>query len=92
MTFQVGDAHAYVQRLGSDVKIVTVPEEYNTEEQRFVVPFCEHKDSKKRIFIKKYFLFAVGGVCRVKHFITGSRISLKDVRMSHMMKWRFVIS
>jgi hypothetical protein len=34
---------------------------------------------------KKYFLFTVGRVCRVKRFATGSRNSLKDVRKSQMM-------
>jgi hypothetical protein len=27
----------------------------------------------QRIFIKKYFLFTVGSVCRVKRFITGGK-------------------
>jgi hypothetical protein len=44
------------------------------------------------IFIKKCFLFAMGSVCRVKRFTTGSKISLKDVRKSQMipdllLKW-----
>jgi hypothetical protein len=34
---------------------------------------------------KKYFLFTVRSVCRVKRFTSGSRNSLKDVRMSQMM-------
>jgi hypothetical protein len=36
MTVQAADAHAHVQRLVSVVKMATVFEEYNTEEQRFV--------------------------------------------------------
>jgi hypothetical protein len=32
------------------------------------------------MFIKKYFLFTVGSVCRVKRFTVGWRNSLKDVR------------
>jgi hypothetical protein len=39
----------------------------------------------QRIFIKKFLLFTVGTVCRVKRFTTGSRNSLKDVRKSYMM-------
>jgi hypothetical protein len=31
----------------------------------------------QRIFIKKYFLFTVGSVCRVKWFTTGARKFLK---------------
>jgi hypothetical protein len=37
------------------------------------------------ILIKKYALFTVESVCRVKRFITGSRYYLKDVRKSQMM-------
>jgi hypothetical protein len=32
--------------------------------------FCGQKNSMQRIFIKKYFLFTVGSVCRVKRFTT----------------------
>jgi hypothetical protein len=39
----------------------------------------------QRIFIKKYFLFTVGSVYRVKWFTTGSRSSLKDVGKWQMM-------
>jgi hypothetical protein len=39
----------------------------------------------QRTFIKKYLLFTMGSVCRVKQFTTGSRHSLKDVRRSQMM-------
>jgi hypothetical protein len=47
--------------------------------------FCRQRDSMQRIFIKRYFLFMVGSVCRVKRFTTGSRNSLKDIRKSQMM-------
>jgi hypothetical protein len=38
-----------------------------------------------RMFTKKFFLFAVGTVCSVKWFTTGSRNSVKDVRKSQVM-------
>jgi hypothetical protein len=42
----------------------------------------------KKIFIKKYFLFTVGSVCRVKWFTTGSRNSLKDEEVeAEVRKW-----
>jgi Tat protein secretion system quality control protein TatD with DNase activity len=72
MTVYVADAHANVQRLVSVVKMATVLEEFTTEEQRSILHFfCEQKDSMRRIFIKKYFLFMVGSVCRVKRFTIG---------------------
>jgi hypothetical protein len=46
--------------------------EHSTEEHRCVVCFCEQKDSMQRIFIKNFFFFTVGSVCRVKLFTTGS--------------------
>jgi hypothetical protein len=73
--------------------MATVPEDCTTEEQRSVVRiFCGQKDSMQRMFIKKFFLFTVGSVCRVKRFTDGSRNSLKDVRkpkvmLDHMRKW-----
>jgi hypothetical protein len=51
--------------------------------------FLWTKDSMKRIFLKKCFLFTVGSVCRVKRFTAGSRNSLKDVRKSQMMSTVF---
>jgi hypothetical protein len=39
MTVYVSDVHVHVQRLNSVVKMVTVLEEYTTEEQRSVVHF-----------------------------------------------------
>jgi hypothetical protein len=61
---------AHVQRLVSVVKMATVLEECNTEEQRSVCVFCGQKDSMKRIFIKNCFIFTMGSFCRVKRFIT----------------------
>jgi hypothetical protein len=66
----VEDVHARVQWLVSVVKKATVLEECTIEEQRC---FCGQNDSMQRIFIKKYFLFTVGTVYRVKRFATGSR-------------------
>jgi hypothetical protein len=54
--------------------MVTVFEEFITEEQRSLMHFfCGQKDSMQRIFVKKCFLFMVGSVCRVKQFAAGSR-------------------
>jgi hypothetical protein len=39
----------------------------------------------QRLFIKKFFLFTVGGVCHAKRFTTGSRNSLKDDGKSQVM-------
>jgi hypothetical protein len=58
--------------------MATVLEECTTEEQRSVVRFCGQKDSMQRIFTKKYFLFMVGSVCRIKQFTTGPTNTLKD--------------
>jgi hypothetical protein len=40
---------------------------------------------EKNIHKKKYFLFKVGSVCRVKRFTIGSRNSLKGFRKPQMM-------
>jgi hypothetical protein len=45
MTVYVAHAHAHIQRLVSLVKMVTVLEECNTEEQRSVVRFYGQNDS-----------------------------------------------
>jgi hypothetical protein len=64
--------HAHVQRLVSVVKMATVLEEYNTEEQCSVMSvFFGQKDSMQRIFIKKCFLLTVGSVSRVKRLTAG---------------------
>jgi hypothetical protein len=47
--------------------------------------FVGKRSEYKIILIKKYLLFTVGSVCRVKRFTTGSRNYLKDVRKSLMM-------
>jgi hypothetical protein len=72
MTVYAADAH--VHRLVSVVKIVTVHEVCNTEEQSSVVRFFffgAQKVSMQRIFIKTCLLFTVGSVCRVKRFTAG---------------------
>jgi hypothetical protein len=79
MTVQVADALTHVQKLVSVVKMVMVPDECTTEEQRSLVRFLWAENSMQRIFMKKCFLFTVGSVCRIKLFTTGSRNSLKDV-------------
>jgi hypothetical protein len=38
-----------------------------------------------KIFVKTFFLFTVGSVCRIQQFISGSRNSLKDIRKSQVM-------
>jgi hypothetical protein len=38
----------------------------------------------QKMFIKKFLLFTVGSVCRLKRFTTGSRNSDKNVRKSQM--------
>jgi hypothetical protein len=45
MIMQVVDAHAYVQRLVSVVKMATVREEYTIEEKCSVLRCCEQNDS-----------------------------------------------
>jgi hypothetical protein len=65
------------------VIMATVLEVCTTEDQSSVALFCGQKNSMKRIFTKKYFLFTFGSVCRVKRFTTGSR---KVENISLMMK------
>jgi hypothetical protein len=50
------------------------------------VRFCGKKDSVQNIFIKKYFLFTVGSVSRIKRFTAGSRSSLKDEEVEATVK------
>jgi hypothetical protein len=57
----------------SVVKMATVLEECSTEERRSVVRFYGQKDSVKRIFIKKCFLFMSGSVLCVKRFHLGGK-------------------
>jgi hypothetical protein len=50
--------------------------------------FCGHKDSTQMIFIKKYFLFTVGGVYRVKRFnLGGKRLSNDEEVEMEVRKW-----
>jgi hypothetical protein len=65
--------------------MATVLELCTTEEQSSVVRFCGPMDSMQRIFIKKFFLFSVGSVRRIKLFTTGARNSVKDFRKSQMV-------
>jgi hypothetical protein len=50
--------------------MVTMLEEYTTEEHRSLVNLYGQKNLMQALFIKKYFLFTVGSVCRVKRFTT----------------------
>jgi hypothetical protein len=68
---------------------ITLP--YLTYSWRSVVHFFYgQKDSMRRIVTKKYVVFTVGSVCRVKRFTTRPRNSLKDVRKLQMMKRRCI--
>jgi hypothetical protein len=82
---QCSRRHAHVQKLVSVVKMAIVLEKCTTEEQRSAALLLWAKGLNAKIFIKKYFLFTVRSVCRVKRFTTGSINSLKDVRKSQMM-------
>jgi hypothetical protein len=87
-TVQVADVQAHVQRLVSAVKMVTVFEEFTTEEQRCCAFFCREKDSMQRIFTKKCFLFTVGIVCRVKRFYLGGKRFADDEEVeTEVRKW-----
>jgi hypothetical protein len=65
--------------------MATVLQEYTNEEQRYVLPLYEQKDSMQRIFIEKYYLFTVGSFCRVNRLTILSRNSLKDFWNSEIM-------
>jgi hypothetical protein len=58
--------------------MVTVIEDYATEEQRSVVSFYGQMDSMRRIFVKKCFFFTVGSVCREKRV---ANVSLMKKRL-----------
>jgi hypothetical protein len=67
--------------------MATVLEVCTTEEQRSCVRFWGGggaNDSVQGIFIKKFFLFTVGSVCREKQFTTASR---NVAKVSLMAKW-----
>jgi hypothetical protein len=67
---------------------VTLLEECITEENRSVVRFCGQKDSMQRIFIKKYFLFMMGNVCRVKRLsLGGKRLADDEEVETDVRKW-----
>jgi hypothetical protein len=50
--------------------MATVLEVYTTEEQISIIFSYGQKDSMRKIFIKKYFLFTVRNFCRLKRFTT----------------------
>jgi hypothetical protein len=85
MTVYIRDAHTYVPRLVSVVKMATVFEVCTTEEQRSVVRFRGQNDSRQMMFIKKCFLFSAETVCCVKRLTVQSRNYLKDVQKSQMI-------
>jgi hypothetical protein len=58
--------------------MVTVLDMYTIEEQRSFVSFYGLKNLLQRIFIKKYFLFTVGSVCRIKRFHFGGKSFADD--------------
>jgi hypothetical protein len=62
--------------------MATVLEVFTTEEKSSVVLlFCVQKYSEQRIFIKKYFLFTVGSVCRTKRFHLGGKRFADDEKV-----------
>jgi hypothetical protein len=63
-------------------------EEYTPKSNVLLGVFVGKKTQYKGYSQKKYFLFAVGSVCRLERFTTGSRNSLKDFRKSQMRKRR----
>jgi hypothetical protein len=81
MRVYVADAHAQAQRLVLIVETATLLEESSV----LLCPFCRQKDSMQRIFIKKYFLFTVEGVCGIKRFTNRPRHFFKDVLKSQRM-------
>jgi hypothetical protein len=48
---------------------------------------CGHKDSMQKIFIKKYFLFTVRSVCRVKRFQTRWQTFRWEEVVTEVSKW-----
>jgi hypothetical protein len=61
-TVQVADAHAYVQRLDSVVKMLTVLEEYTTQKQHSAVHFLWAKRLNIKDIHKEMFP-VYGGKC-----------------------------
>jgi hypothetical protein len=64
----VAHAHAHIQRLISVVKMATVLEEYTAENQFLLCVILWAKGLNENYINKKYFLFPVGSVCRLKLF------------------------
>jgi hypothetical protein len=62
MTVNVADAHVHVPRFVSVVKMLTVLEECNTEEQRYVVSFLWAKGLNAKEIHKEMFP-VYGGKC-----------------------------
>jgi hypothetical protein len=73
MTVCVGDAHAHVQKLVLVVNMATVFEEYYRK-VAFCYAFLWTKELSAKVIIKKYFVFMMRSVCRVKRFTTGREI------------------
>jgi hypothetical protein len=74
MTVEVADPHAPVHRLISVVKIATLLEIVQPKSIVLLCVFLWARGHNAKIIIKKkYFLFTVGSVCRVKRFTTGSK-------------------
>jgi hypothetical protein len=74
------------------VKLATVLEGYATEQQRFVVSFFFFffgaRRLNARMFIKKYFLFVIRTVCRLKRFnLGGKRFADEEKVETVVRKW-----
>jgi hypothetical protein len=69
--------------------MATVLEECTTQKQPSVVRFFVGKnDSIQKIFIKKYFVFMIGTVCRVKRFSLGvKRFADEEEVEMEVRKW-----
>jgi hypothetical protein len=89
MTVKAPDTHAHVQRLVSVVKMVTMLEECNTQEQLSVVHFLWAKGLMQRIFINKKLVFMVGSVCHIKWFTSRSRNMANVSLMTKRLKGRY---
>jgi hypothetical protein len=73
VTVKVADAREQVERLVLVVKMATVVEECITEEKHSVVRFLLAEGINAKVIQKKYFLFMLGNVCRVKRFHLGGK-------------------
>jgi hypothetical protein len=83
VTVEVADSHAHVQRLVSVVKMATVLEEYNTEEQRPVMRFLWAKGLTAED-IHKQMLPVYGGKClshkAVHNLVTNVSLMTKNLK------------